>query len=159
MRRALMTVAAVTTIGIALVMIGASQRVSGHCQVPCGVFDDEARLKGMLEDTTTIAKAIDQITELSKGHTALDINQAVRWIDTKDYHSSQIIETASVYFLLQRVKPVEPGADGYREYLQKLAAHHAVMVAAMKTKQMVDPETAKALQAAINNMAKYYHSD
>ena len=39
---------------------------------------------------------------------------------------------------------------------QKLADHHAVMVAAMKTKQTVDPAAVKKLRAAVENLRKHW---
>ena len=36
-----------------------------HCEVPCGIYDDHARITQMLEDATTIEKAVAQILELS----------------------------------------------------------------------------------------------
>ena len=158
MKRALITTVAVAALGIALVTIPGSRKVSGHCQVPCGIYDDEGRIKAMLEDTATITKAIDQLGGLVDSHTVQDVNQAVRWINTKEEHASHIIETVSVYFLTQKVKEVPSGDTGYEAYLKSLADHHAVMRAAMKTKQTVDPKAAEALGAAINNLAKHYHS-
>ena len=48
--------------------------------------------------------------------------------------------------------------NGYGAYLKSLADHHAVMRAAMKTKQTVDPAAAEALEAAIKNLAEHYHT-
>lgn len=48
-----------------------------------------------------------------------------------------IIDTTATYFLTQKVKPVAKGSTGYSAYLESLATHHAVMVAAMKCKQQV----------------------
>jgi nickel superoxide dismutase len=158
MKRALITTVAVAALGIALVTIPGSQKVSGHCQVPCGIYDDAARIQAMLEDTATITKAIDQLGGLVESHSVQDVNQAVRWINTKEEHASRIIETVALYFLTQKVKEVEAGADGYEAYLKSLADHHAVMRAAMKTKQTVDPKAAAALEAAIKKLGEHYHS-
>ena len=158
MKRALMTTVAVAFLGIALITIPGSQKVSGHCQVPCGIYDDEGRIKSMLEDTATITKAIDQLGALVDSHSVQDVNQAVRWINTKEEHASNIIETVSLYFLTQKVKEVASGAEGYQAYLKSLSDHHAVMRAAMKTKQTVDPAAAEALKSAIGKMAEHYHT-
>jgi nickel superoxide dismutase len=158
MKRTLLATAGVSALGVALMMIAGSQRVSGHCQVPCGIYDDEARIKAMLEDTTTIGKAVDQLGALVDSHSVQDVNQAVRWINTKEEHASHIIETVGLYFLTQKVKEVPPGSSDYEAYLKSLADHHAVMRAAMKTKQTVDAEAVKALKAAIEKMAAHYHS-
>ena len=111
-----------------------SRPAAAHCQVPCGIYDDHARITAMREDTATIAKAVAQIAELSGKHDPLALNQATRWINTKEQHASRIIETVSLYFLTQKVKAVAPGGAGYQAYLTKLADHHGVMRAAMTTK-------------------------
>lgn len=36
-------------------------------QVPCGIYNDEARISKMLEDTTTIMKAANEIKRLAAG--------------------------------------------------------------------------------------------
>ncbi len=127
-----------------------------HCQVPCGIYDDAARIAQLKEDSTTIAKAIAGIEALSSQHDAKSLNQAVRWVNTKEQHASHIIEIVAEYFLTQKVKPVEPGADGYEAYLKTLADHHAVMVAAMKTKQDANTATVDALNKAIETLAGHY---
>ena len=48
------------------------------------------------------------------------------------------------------------GTAGYADYLEKLAVHHAVLVAAMKAKQNVDEKTAEALVAAIQALGQHY---
>ncbi len=132
------------------------QQAQAHCQVPCGIYDDAARIKRLQEDATTIAKAIKQIDELCGKHEAQAFNQAARWVATKEDHASHVIQVVSEYFLTQKVKAVAPGAEGYDAYLEKLADHHAVMVAAMKTKQKADPASADALHHAIDALAKHY---
>lgn len=139
-----------------LTLLSTAGSVFAHCQVPCGIYDDPARVAAMREDAQTIAKAITQINELAAKHDNLAINQAVRWIDTKEQHASMIIETISTYFLTQKIKPVAEGGEGYDDYLKKLAAHHAVMRAAMVCKQTVDPASAEALSKAIAGIADYW---
>ena len=156
-------VAGVSMLGLTLVAIACISTwhpapVQAHCQVPCGIYDDPARIARLKEDATTIAKALDQINDLSGQHAAQAFNQAARWVTTKEEHASNIIAVVSEYFLTQKVKPVAPGADGYDAYLKKLADHHAVMVAAMKTKQSADPGTAVKLNAAIDALARHYSS-
>jgi nickel superoxide dismutase len=45
-----------------------------HCQVPCGIYDDHARVQTMLENVTTIKMAIIQINDLSKEKSAQSKN-------------------------------------------------------------------------------------
>jgi nickel superoxide dismutase len=149
---ALALAAVITTVIWAVHM----ERASAHCQMPCGIYDDPARIASLKEDAATITKAITNIIELAPKQDAQSLNQATRWIATKEDHASSIITVVADYFLAQRVKPVEAGAEGYDAYLKSLADHHAVMVAAMKTKQHCDLATAAALDKAIEALAKHY---
>jgi nickel superoxide dismutase len=128
-----------------------------HCQVPCGIYDDHARVHAMLEDVKTIDKAVLKITELNPKNDALSRNQLVRWVTTKERHASHIISVMAEYFLTQKIKPVvKRGSKERALYLEKLADAHAVMRAAMKCKQTVDSGTADKLKAAIEHFGKNY---
>ena len=59
-----------------------------HCQVPCGIFDDQMRFQQLLEDETTIAKAQLQIEEIvAGGLSGQAANQLGRWVMTKEEHA------------------------------------------------------------------------
>ena len=94
------------------------------------------------------------INELHASGTAQDINQMVRWINTKEEHASKIIKLVGEYCLCQRVKK-EVFADD-KDYVDALKCHHAVMQAAMKSKQSVDTAAADALDHAIGDFGKMY---
>ncbi len=147
---------ALTVLATGMLWTSQPKTADAHCQVPCGIYDDAARITRMREDAATIAKASKMISELAGQHNAQAINQAVRWVNTKELHASHIIEVVSEYFLTQKLKIVAPGADGYDVYLKKLADHHAVMVAAMKTKQNVGGNHVENLEHAIAALAKHY---
>lgn len=121
-----------------------------HCQIPCGIYDDNARVVSMLEDTATIRKAMAQIAALAGKTDAQSHNQIARWVMNKESHAQRIVSTIADYFLTQRVKASQ--AD-YGERLQK---HHAVIVAAMRAKQKADAKAADALEAAVKALAPYY---
>ncbi len=129
---------------------------SGHCQIPCGIYDDAARIERLYEDVTTIEKGIGMINDLAGKTDAQSANQLTRWIMNKEEHASNIITIVAEYFLTQKVKPVAPGAEGYEAYLQNLADHHGVMTAAMKAKQNADPQSVVALREAIDALARHY---
>ncbi len=130
---------------LAIVALFASQaqQALAHCEVPCGIYADERRFEQMLEDQTTIAKAIAQIGELASKNDAQSKNQLVRWINTKESHATASQHVIAQYFMTQRLKADKEG------YAKKLTAAHAVMVAAMKCKQSTDPATAVSLKKAI----------
>ena len=156
MRKSVLLIAIGAGIVASTLVSAISPEAYAHCQVPCGIYGDYSRITAMLEDTTTIAKAINQINELSGKNEAQSFNQATRWVNTKESHAQQIQDTIAQYFLAQRVKAAAAGSDAYDDYLKKLAEHHAVIVAAMKAKQTVDPKAADTLRAAIKTISAYY---
>lgn len=123
----------------------------GHCQVPCGIYDDANRVHQMLEDVSTISKAIGQIHELNGKSDVQSTQQMIRWVNNKEIHADKIIDTISQYFLTQRVKL------GAEDYLTRLSEHHAVIVLSMKVKQKADAKIAKDLKQAVEALSKYYH--
>ena len=127
-----------------------------HCQVPCGIYDDAARIARLYEDTTTITKAMKQIDGLAGKTDAQSLNQITRWVLTKENHASHIIKVVSEYFLAQRVKPVAADAPGYDAYVKMLVEHHAVIIAAMKAKQNTDESYADLLHQTIDVIGAYY---
>ena len=125
-------------------------KVSAHCQVPCGIYDDHARVKVMLEDAATVTKATKLIGELAGKTDAQSQNQIVRWVMNKEQHALNIISTFSDYFLTQRVKSKQA------DYSARLVKHHTVIVAAMKAKQSAGPKAAAALTQSIQALVEYY---
>ena len=124
--------------------------LSAHCQVPCGVYGDSARFTQMLEDQTTIAKAIAQINDLADKKDGKSANQLARWVSTKEDHANKIQMIIAEYFLTQRIKL---SSDNYADLLK---GAHAVMVAAMKCKQGVDAKNADSLKSAIESFQSVY---
>lgn len=121
-----------------------------HCQVPCGIYDDYARVQSMLEDAQTTRKAVMEMSVLEKESGIQVTNQSVRWVMNKELHAQKIISTISDYFLTQRVKASQ------KDYVERLKKHHAVIVAAMKVKQTADLKNVDALEAAIKELQPYY---
>ncbi|ABI46478.1 superoxide dismutase [Ni] [Synechococcus sp. CC9311] len=121
-----------------------------HCQLPCGIYDDHARIHSMLEDADTIQKTVILIKDNSGKNDPQSNNQLVRSIANKESHAQSIIETISDYFLTQRVKPSQ---DDYTERLKK---HHAVIIASMKAKQNSDLQHVDDLKATIVELEEYY---
>jgi nickel superoxide dismutase len=139
-----------TVLAIAGISLSVPQTAYAHCEIPCGIYDDPARVKMMLEDTATVAKSMKLINEMSSKSDALSKNQLVRWINNKEKHAQNIISTISDYFLTQRVKPTQ------KDYVERLKKHHAVIIAAMKAKQNVDIKYAEELKKCIEALRAYY---
>jgi nickel superoxide dismutase len=112
--------------------------IRAHCQVPCGIYDDEARFGMLAEHVTTMEKAMKEIVSLS-AQAPVNYNQVVRWVMNKEKHAEEFSEILSYYFLAQRLKPVAADdKEGHAAYLAKLEMVHRLVVGAMKAKQTVD---------------------
>ena len=92
---------ALTIFGLVFVL---SNTAYAHCQIPCGIYDDHARIKQMLEDSENIIKATKLIADLSGKVDAQSQNQMIRWVTNKEKHAQNVISTISDYFFTQRVK-------------------------------------------------------
>lgn len=128
------------TTGIATLalIVMTSPLALAHCEVPCGIYDDEARFVALAEHVQTLEKATRQITALNNDGEK-NAHQIVRWVVTKEEHASAFQQIVAQYFLTQRIKRVE-GEDEAAEaqYLELLEDAHMLLVLAMKAKQGTD---------------------
>jgi len=138
---------------ITTMLIVLAPQAWAHCQVPCGIYDDHARVQAMLEDAATVEKSIKLIADLSGKLDPQSQNQLIRWVMNKEKHAQNIIATVCDYFLTQRVKPSQ------KDYTERLTRHHAVIVSAMKAKQHVDLSYALDLKVSIEALLLYYPKD
>ena len=129
-----------------------SFQLSAHCQVPCGIYSDDTVLIDLQTHQKTIAKAIEQINELSKD-AGKNANQIARWVTNKEEHATKIQDTMTQYFLAQRVKLTVP-RDELQAYFNKLTLIHQIILHAMKCKQTTDPANAHALHETIAAFTK-----
>lgn len=135
---------------IFLVMIAVLKpAVFSHCEIPCGIYNDEMRFTMVEEHIKTIEKAMKEIASLSE-HQPPNHNQIVRWITNKEKHAEEIQHIISQYFLTQRVKLVEKGDDeAHKMRTEHLSLCHEILVFAMQTKQTTDLSNVEKLKAAV----------
>ncbi len=136
-------------------LAGAATVVYSHCQLPCGIYDDPARLTMIAENTTTVEKAMKQIEELS-AQAKPNMNQIVRWVDVKDLHANETEEIISYYFMAQRIKPAEKTDPGYDKYIKQLTLLHEMLIASMKTKQSTDLANVEKLRSLLAEFRTAY---
>lgn len=139
---------------IMLMSVAALASIAGaHCQIPCGIFDDQARIAEMEEHVLTIEKSMREIQKLS-ADSPQHANQLVRWINNKEDHADQLTEIVTYYFLAQRIKPSEPP----EKYTAELKTLHGMMIAAMKARQTVDLQYVEELRTLIHEFEHLYFS-
>lgn len=123
--------------------------LNAHCEIPCGIYDDQLRINLLYEHVKTLDKSIDEIVLLSNEDNK-NFNQIVRWVNNKETHANEIQNIVSQYFLSQRIKTDQ---DSYHEKLEIL---HQIIVYSMKAKQSVDKSNTLKLNELIKSFEKLY---
>lgn len=124
-----------------------------HCEIPCGIYDDEARLSMLVEHTTTIEKSMQEIKALEKADPG-NANQLIRWVMNKEEHANMLQEIVTQYFMTQRIKP------DTEKYEKKLTVLHQMLLAAMKSKQTTDEANIAELRKLIEEFHNlYFHKE
>jgi len=122
---------------------------AAHCEIPCGIYDDQLRAKLIAEHATTIEKSMKQIMKLGKPG-PVNYNQLVRWVSNKESHATKIQDIVSQYFMTQRIKP------GQEKYTEKISVLHKMLLAAMKCKQTTDVSHVDNLRTLLKNFELLY---
>jgi nickel superoxide dismutase len=150
---------ALAALALAITLVLAAS-AGAHCQIPCGIYDDELRVQLIEEHITTVEKSMNQIITLGAAE-KLDYNQLVRWVGNKETHAQEIQDIVTAYFMAQRIKPPEDHGDErvVNEYLHKLALLHAIQIHAMKAKQGTDLEEIKILRDLVAKFRAAYFGE
>lgn len=138
-----------------LMMLGAlffmASLAAAHCEIPCGIYDDEARMGLLAEHITTMEKSMKTIMDLQNTQ-PLNYNQLVRWIVNKENHADAFQEIVSQYFMTQRIK------TDMKNYNKILPVLHRMLVYAMKCKQTTDLSHIETLRTLLKELqALYFH--
>lgn len=128
-----------------------------HCEIPCGIYNDEMRFEMIMEHIQTIEKAINEIQHLSNETASLNYNQLVRWITNKEQHAEEIQHIISQYFLTQRIKLNErKEPESIKRYMNQLSLCHKILVLSMKTKQSLELSNVEGLKKAVVEFKSLY---
>jgi nickel superoxide dismutase len=146
--------------GVLLLAVLLGSLAYSHCQIPCGIYDDEARFGEMAEHIATIEKSMKEIVALS-AEPKPNMNQIVRWVNNKEHHADDLSEIVTYYFMAQRVKlPAEGDTKAHNDYIKKLTPLHRMLVYAMKAKQTTDLDNVEKLRASLKEFHDvYFHKD
>ena len=131
---------------------------AAHCQIPCGIYDDELRVQLIEEHITTVEKSMKQIVALGTA-TPVDYNQLVRWVNNKEEHAQKIQDIVTAYFMAQRIKPAGHDAIAQKTYVNKLTLLHAIQIHAMKAKQSTDLGQIETLRKLVAEFRKAYFGE
>jgi nickel superoxide dismutase len=147
-------------IAIAALLTFAASSAGAHCQIPCGIFDDELRVQLIEEHITTVEKSMKQIETLGAAE-SIDFNQLVRWVGNKEEHAQEIQEIVTAYFMAQRIKPPKnhDDEDALDAYLRKLTLLHHIQIHAMKAKHGTDLGEIENLRQLVAKFRKAYFGE
>ncbi len=148
----------VSSFMLALLLVP-SLGLRAHCEIPCGIYDDELRIALLKEHCDTIEKSMKMIGELSAAK-EINYNQLIRWVSNKESHADELQHIVTQYFMTQRVKPAPDGDEAVREkYSKQLSLLHRMLVGAMKAKQTIDPVHVEELRRLIEEFAGLYFEE
>jgi len=130
--------------------------VLSHCEIPCGIYNDQMRVEMIDEHIRTIEKSMRQIHELSKDRDK-NYNQLTRWIVNKENHADKLSEIVTQYFMTQRIKPAaESDGKAYQDYVKQLTLLHKLMIYSMKSKQTTDLDNVEKLRENLSAFRMAY---
>jgi nickel superoxide dismutase len=132
-----------------MIVLSTAAKISAHCEIPCGIYDDELRIKLITEEAATIEKSMQQIVALSK-EDPINYNQLVRWITNKETHADEIQHIVTQYFMTQRIKP------DAKSYAEELSLLHKMLISAMKCKQTTDLEHVESIRTLLKKFEGLY---
>lgn len=135
-------------IAVIMVFFGTAQ-VGAHCEIPCGIYDDEMRINMIAEHITTIEKAMKEIMRL-EGQKPTNHNQLTRWVMNKEHHANELQHILTQYFMTQRIKL------NAKKYSEKLTSLHKMLVYAMKCKQTTDLSHIATLRSLLREFEGLY---
>ena len=134
--------------------------ITAHCQVPCGIYDDAVRIIQIREHVTTIEKAMNQIDQLTNDESsAQNMNQLIRWINTKEEHATFIQSIIAEYYLAQRINPKKNNEPGRQRYVDQTLLLQQIIVAAMKSKQSIDKSGPESVSILLNQFVELYFDE
>ena len=124
-------------------------KASAHCEIPCGIYNDQMRINMINEHIVTIEKSMNQIMKIEK-EKQQHSNQLVRWIMNKEQHADEIQEIVTQYFMTQRIK------FNSENYEKKLGVLHQMLVYSMKCKQTTNVDFPNKLRLLLQKFHALY---
>lgn len=136
---------------ILLFLLIAPFTLAAHCQMPCGIYDDQMVYDKITEYYLTMFKAVKTL-EHNELKNVDDYNKLVRWIALKDKMSDQTAELLTTYFLQQKLKPIKENRD-------LVLSIHKLLFLTVAIKQNVDLGIVKEFGEEWDHFKSLFHPD
>jgi len=147
-----------------------SNSVLAHCEIPCGIHDDQLRFQMIEESIQTIDLSSKVIRKLSQNK-KLNLSQIIRWTLTKEEQAGKIRSIMTDYFLVQRMKVIPEFSTAaylprpaekkkkhmrYMNYLKELKLVHRIVIQTMRVKQSHSKSRVVSLRQTVDDFHKLY---
>ena len=103
--------------------LAAPPGAGAHCQIPCGIYDDHARVQALLEDADTVIKSARLINELAGKTDAANDRLSLKIARPNDWWF-HLRSGPGSHVILQAKSDEEPGRDTLRQ-AAAIAAYHS----------------------------------
>jgi len=140
-----------TALGICLILGPFSSPLSAHCQMPCGIYDDQMIYDEVDQFYLTMYKCVKAL-ENNQFKTDEDKNQFIRWVITKENKCNELAMLITVYFLQQKIMPIDDNA----ELVKSL---HKLLFQLVAIKQNVDIKIVKKFGKEWENFKTLFHPE
>ena len=127
--------------------------LSGHCQIPCGIYHDSMVYDQIDQYVETMYKAVSEISAIPFDKSAKDRNQLVRWVIEKENASDEATNILTVYFLQQKIKPDE------EDTVKKLISAHKLLFLIVQIKQNTDRKIVFEFMEEWTNFKLMFHRE
>ena len=136
---------------ILLALTPLTSSLSAHCQMPCGIYNDQMVYDEVNQFYLTVFKAVKAL-ENNKFQTDEDRNQYVRWVMTKERLCNEIATLLTTYFFQQKIMPI----DDNRDMVNSL---HQLLFQLVAIKQNVDIKIVKDFGKEWENFKNLFHPE
>jgi nickel superoxide dismutase len=127
--------------------------IFGHCQMPCGIYDDQMIYDKIDQFYLTMVKAVGILTEKHDPETVQDKNQFVRWVMLKEKSCDEVADILTTYFLQQKFKP---GDDDTTDLLKSA---HKLLFLLVEIKQHVDLKIVRDFGKEWDRFKQLFHPE
>jgi len=125
--------------------------LSAHCQMPCGIYDDQMVYDEVNQFYLTMFKAVKALQN-NKFNSDEDRNQFIRWVMTKERLCNEIAMLLTTYFFQQKIMPIDDNIDMVKSL-------HRLLFQLVAIKQNVDIKIVKDFGKEWDHFKVLFHPE
>lgn len=129
------------------------EKVSAHCQMPCGIYNDQMIYDKIDQYYDTMIKGMHVINN-NKFENVHDRNEFVRWVMTKDKESDEVANVLLTYFLMQKIKP-----SNDPDSLELLKSIHNMLFLLVQIKQGTEIKMVREFGMEWDHFKELFHPE